>query len=206
MCSVEGCERPARYKATGYCKGHQERLRRTGEPGPAAFRRKARECSLEGCQRTDVVGYGYCAKHYQRYAAHGDPTVDGRKRRRSKYLAGVDPLEGHTWYRCACDSCGTFRVAYNRERTLAKYGISGAEYDAMYAAQGGLCAICRQPDRVGIYGEVLAIDHCHDAGRIRGLLCSNCNRGLGMFLDDPDRLMAAAAYLLQYVDVLGATA
>jgi hypothetical protein len=61
----------------------------------------------------------------------------------------------------------------------------------MLEAQGSLCLICQ--------GEFTAsgfhVDHCHSTGRVRGLLCSNCNRGLGMFQDDPNVLRAALSYL-----------
>jgi hypothetical protein len=80
------------------------------------------------------------------------------------------------------------------------YGISADEYDMRFAEQGGVCAICRQPEtqlggRRGTTRLSLAVDHDHASGRVRGLLCRNCNRGLGYFNDSPDRLRAAAAYL-----------
>ena len=82
------------------------------------------------------------------------------------------------------------RRAYNREYARRrKYGISRAEYEAIVEAQGGCCAIC------GVDGLVLAVDHCHRTGVIRGLVCGGCNLGLGHFGDDPARLRAAAAYL-----------
>lgn len=76
----------------------------------------------------------------------------------------------------------------------AKYGISLAEYEAILAAQGGVCAICRQPETKP-NATHLAVDHDHGTGRVRGLLCNNCNRGVGLLADDPDRLSAAADYL-----------
>lgn len=74
-----------------------------------------------------------------------------------------------------------------RQRT---YGLTPEQYDAMLAAQGGLCAICRR-DRV------LVVDHDHATGAVRGLLCTPCNTGLGLFLDAPAALLQAAAYLEQ---------
>jgi hypothetical protein len=79
----------------------------------------------------------------------------------------------------------------HRKYTLAKYGLTREEYDAMHAQQGGACAICRQ-----VTAGELDVDHCHDeTGRVRGLLCGNCNRGIGLLGDDPKTLRAAAAYL-----------
>lgn len=76
-----------------------------------------------------------------------------------------------------------------------KFGITTADYDRMVEAHGGSCAICRKPCQTG---RRLAIDHCHQTGIIRGLLCQGCNTGLGKFQDDPALLNAAAAYLLRF--------
>ena len=73
-----------------------------------------------------------------------------------------------------------------------KYGISIEEYDALLSRQEGDCAICGQPPRSDIS---LHVDHDHDTGAIRGLLCFRCNNALGDFGDDADRLIGAAGYL-----------
>jgi hypothetical protein len=73
------------------------------------------------------------------------------------------------------------------------YGITLAEYNKMFEDQGGRCAICGSPDEVE--GRRLAIDHCHDSGRVRGLLCGKCNRGLGLFYDNKQLLENAISYL-----------
>ena len=79
-----------------------------------------------------------------------------------------------------------------RKRNLRlKFGITVEEYDALLEAQGGICAICASPPGK----KLLAVDHHHDTGAIRGLLCSNCNTSLGLMKDDPDRLERAVAYL-----------
>lgn len=93
----------------------------------------------------------------------------------------------------------TERGLTNRRRLqlMADYGITPAEYDALLENQGGLCAICRKPETVARDGKVMRmpVDHCHDTGRIRGLLCHRCNRAVGMLGDDPEVLRAAANYL-----------
>lgn len=78
-----------------------------------------------------------------------------------------------------------------------KYGITLADYERMRDEQGGLCAICRQPETAKRRGVVmrLAVDHCHDTGKVRGLLCSSCNNGLGRFRSNPEVLESAARYL-----------
>lgn len=66
------------------------------------------------------------------------------------------------------------------------------QYEAMLSAQGGLCAICR---KVNSDGRRLVVDHNHATKEVRGLLCSNCNRGIGCFQDSPILLTATIEYL-----------
>jgi len=78
------------------------------------------------------------------------------------------------------------------------YGIDAAGYSAILASQGGVCALCRRAEcRVGKNGAAkrLAVDHDHETGAIRGLLCFACNSGLGVFDDDSERLRRAADYI-----------
>jgi hypothetical protein len=85
------------------------------------------------------------------------------------------------------DLVGGERTYHLRRR----YGITAADADALLAAQGGLCAICRAAPA----GHV---DHDHDTGAVRALLCFNCNGGLGQFKDDPALLRAAADYVEEH--------
>ena len=78
------------------------------------------------------------------------------------------------------------------------YGITAEQYDAKVIEQNGLCAICNLPDK---RGKDLSVDHCHTTKYIRGLLCGNCNLGLGNFYDDPAKLLAAAQYIQKALDV-----
>jgi hypothetical protein len=71
-----------------------------------------------------------------------------------------------------------------------QYGMTPADYDAMMAGQGRVCAICRMSSK-----KTLNVDHCHITGEVRGLLCDACNKGCGHFQDRPELLRAAAAYL-----------
>jgi hypothetical protein len=79
---------------------------------------------------------------------------------------------------------------YRDGKRARRYGLTLAEYRALQARQGNVCAICRKRARV------LCIDHCHLTGRVRGLLCPKCNSALGFCDDDPQLLRAALAYLL----------
>ncbi len=81
-----------------------------------------------------------------------------------------------------------------RERHLVrKYGITLAVYATMLAAQLGKCAICGKPEPKH---KTLDVDHDHETGRVRGLLCTSCNRVLGHAHDSVERLQAAVEYLL----------
>jgi predicted nucleic acid-binding Zn ribbon protein len=80
---------------------------------------------------------------------------------------------------------------YNR-RYL--YGMTTEQYDALMTAQGDRCAICGSGEWIG-KGKRPHVDHDHETNRIRGILCGNCNNGIGMLGEDPARLRAAADYL-----------
>ena len=87
-----------------------------------------------------------------------------------------------------------------------RYGITIEQYNEMLAEQNGCCAICEKPEANEIGGKTtsLAVDHDHTTGKIRALLCSNCNRGLGLFNDDAALLAKAQSYVL-YHDRSGKT-
>ena len=80
-----------------------------------------------------------------------------------------------------------------RERRWAELGVTPEAYEAMLQVQNGHCAIC--PCTPEENGKMLAVDHDHVSGRVRGLLCRRCNLGLGNFRDMPGVLRAAATYL-----------
>lgn len=78
-----------------------------------------------------------------------------------------------------------------------KYGITLDELQAMEARANGACDICGNAPKArgGPADHRLHVDHCHTTGRVRGMLCTDCNRALGIFSDDPALLRRAAAYL-----------
>lgn len=78
------------------------------------------------------------------------------------------------------------------KRILALYGITGEQYEAILAAQGGVCFICEKPPR----SKRLAVDHDHETGKVRGILCRRCNhRLLGSAHDATHILRRAILYL-----------
>jgi hypothetical protein len=89
-----------------------------------------------------------------------------------------------------------------RDTELKKsYGISLDQWESMHRAQGGVCAICAMQEHEKSFRYAnLAVDHCHTTGKIRGLLCSACNRAIGLLQDDPARAMRLANYLQSSLD------
>ena len=79
------------------------------------------------------------------------------------------------------------------ERYQRKYGITIGDYEALLSDQDNKCAICGITQKET--GKRLFVDHDHDTGNVRGLLCSHCNTGLGMFRDSPEILIEAISYL-----------
>lgn len=70
--------------------------------------------------------------------------------------------------------------------------ITWNQYQELYNAQNGCCMICNQ------YYSVLDVDHDHETGVVRGLLCNNCNKALGLFKDSIDNLQSAVLYLEKF--------
>jgi hypothetical protein len=100
-------------------------------------------------------------------------------------------------FHCYCKACNNARTAESRQRLHGgsrhyhlkqRYGIGADEFDRLVRLQGGVCAICGRTDPEHV-------DHSHETGAVRGILCFNCNGGLGQFRDSIDALLAAAAYL-----------
>lgn len=88
------------------------------------------------------------------------------------------------WYLTRCKEC---RSAFRRDK---KYDLSPAAYAATLEAQGGGCGICGSDDR-------LVVDHCHETGATRGILCNTCNRAIGLLHDNPDLIKRALDWLEQ---------
>ena len=94
------------------------------------------------------------------------------------------------------------KAYYERERYYkwkATYGLSKEEYEEMLNEQDGKCAICESDVHlVDNNGKRSAIDHCHNTGKVRGILCNNCNRGIGFLGDNSKVVKKALSYLLKF--------
>jgi hypothetical protein len=111
-------------------------------------------------------------------------------------------------YESQCKDCKRPAIkAWNKRRPAAdknkthrksimkvKYGLSEEQYLNLLSAQGNRCAICN----CSFQEKRVCIDHCHETGIVRGLLCANCNTGLGHFKDDTQSLQSAIEYLFKF--------
>lgn len=85
-----------------------------------------------------------------------------------------------------------------RNHNLKRFSLNQEQYEMLLKEQAGVCAICQKPETTRHNGGTtssLAVDHDHATGKIRGLLCSRCNPGLGYFKDDPVLLSNAIRYI-----------
>ena len=85
------------------------------------------------------------------------------------------------------------RIA-NRNATLKRRKLSFEDYEALLSEQHNACAICKIPFR----GKSPCIDHDHETGIVRGLLCNPCNRGIGLLSDSKHKLLEAANYIARH--------
>jgi hypothetical protein len=83
-------------------------------------------------------------------------------------------------------------------KLMSQYGMTTEDYQKLFNKQNGVCAICNKRESAksnGGYIKSLAVDHCHTTGKIRGLLCQDCNLGIGKLKDDVALVEAALNYL-----------
>jgi len=178
------------------------------------------KCSVEDCKK-DVHGQGLCSMHYtrkRRYGTTDKPLLkseilltEGKayccscKQEKLIEDFGNDFTTPHGLAR-RCRSCyslkGKKRYKENKHKhqdykRKKKFGLGKLEYQKLLMAQNNTCAIC------GIKfpkGKDPSVDHDHKTGIVRGLLCSNCNLGLGHFKDDIEVFLKAIQYLKLHED------
>jgi len=114
---------------------------------------------------------------------------------------------GKIRYRAYCQGCSNRKYGivlarsikkqdqtlYNYKKRLLKYGITPEQHQQMLEDQSLCCAICLRTETEE--GRKFSIDHDHLTGKVRGLLCFQCNTGIGKLQDDPEILRRAIAYL-----------
>ncbi|TWV56521.1 recombination endonuclease VII [Streptomyces misionensis] len=164
---------------------------------PAVFaRNKRRPDGLQAYCRECVARYG--AAHYRRRR-----TAEGRTAREKVAVPSGHKLcracgevkPWSDWHRNATASdglstrCKACRAAEGRADHLKRqYGLTETERDLLVASQGGVRCICPA-------APPAHVDHSHETGRVRGVLCFSCNAALGQFKDQPEVIRRAAAYV-----------
>jgi hypothetical protein len=91
--------------------------------------------------------------------------------------------------RWVANNPGRRREVHRRNR----YGVEPEHVQSLLEEQSGKCAICRT-------GDPENLDHNHETGQVRGLLCGRCNRALGLFCEDAERMLSAIVYLQAWAD------
>ena len=213
-CAVEGCDRAAKTK--GMCAMHYMRVWKNGTTETLTngrrshplysiwFERKQRgslcpEWAADIFAMGQVIGERPSATHLLRRVRNGEPYGPDNW----QWFAALKRQPGETkkefWARKWADRRRREPEYEHRRWLKRKYGITPEQYKEMEEAQGGACAICKRPENSvhAATGEVklLAVDHCHETGRVRGLLCWRCNVVIGKAEDRPDLLRSMAAYL-----------
>ena len=194
VCTMAGCDRP--HKARGYCQTHYMQFKRGITPvGPirSRVREKPVECVEDGCSEP-VKSKGLCKMHYQRFLRHGHTMYRNRKKPTKQCL--IDGCDNVLYAKDLC------HAHYIKQRKWSAAGVDATRYQEMLREQGGVCAICSQPERTadGLSGKPkdLAVDHDHATGAVRALLCSACNTAIGLFNDDVALLAKAQSYVLYH--------
>ena len=128
-------------------------------------------------------------------AANPDKVKEAQRRSNAKRRENPETAQVIKLYQAEYRAANAETLRHKeRER---KFGITRNDYVKLFNGQNGVCAICHQPETATRKGVVrsLAVDHDHKTGKVRGLLCSDCNTGIGKLKDDPNILLSASEYL-----------
>lgn len=215
------CGRPVVNKTNQLCGGHYAQHNRKAPLTPLKLTRKRGEvtrCAFPTCRYPDAPDAEGLCRHHWRQKRNGQELLPLKGTpNRGKAVLIRDEAGNKFCYACghwkpeadfsnySSSSDGLnhrCRRCHDSAQKKARYGITLEQFEELLAFQGGKCAIC--PVTVLEDGRRLSIDHDHNCcpgtvscgNCIRGILCPNCNRGLGLFQEDVDLLKKAAAYLL----------
>lgn len=177
-----------------------------------------RTCSEPQCQ-LDAKVRGFCNTHYgkrwrsgtlpiaQKPNVHALTDVDAEAKTARCSVCGpvsnIRPPRHRHGAECPIKRRSQRKIhkktgtAYGHSRRPGGVGyrLTRAERLSLVEAQRGRCAICSRTEAE--LGEQLCVDHCHDTGRVRGLLCRSCNLGIGYLKDNSERVWQAFAYLVR---------
>lgn len=221
VCGVGGCN--SQLVSHGLCDKHRQRLRKHGHieqtrPDCWGVRRK-HPLYNSWARLMRYRGQAQVCREWQDDFLQFAMDVGERPSKKHKFFAADETIpigpNNFVWKRSITEKVEgeddkTYRARQQRVyRRLSKeahkgyalksnYGISYECYDNMLISQGFACAICQKSETTVIRGQKigLSVDHCHETGEVRGLLCRKCNQGIGIFEHDADWLRAAALYCI----------
>ena len=125
----------------------------------------------------------------------------GCKRGHDPLLYRMVPSGVYLCFGCKRENSRRYKTknkeAYLLKNRIRRYGLSHTAFQVLWEKQHGTCAICHTP----FVGKKYRIDHDHQTGVVRGLLCTSCNSGIGLFQDSPALLSQAIDYLTIVLDV-----
>jgi dCMP deaminase len=152
---------------------------------------------MPGKKRVQDVVCGVCKEKFQ--SRNPKPGKDGVLRcKKCGYIRNRERFvekHGASIYDVYQKNNPKYRDKRRQWQLKHNYGLSPEDYDKLFVRQGEVCAICRgSPSE----GEHLVVDHDHESGKIRGLLCHPCNMAIGQLGDDLQRIRSAVSYLLRH--------
>lgn len=135
----------------------------------------------------------YAEKHKDKIAAYQKEYRERNKEKAKEYMKNYSA--NHKPKPRTDEQKSRIKPYVREYHLLKKYGITEVDYQQMLKKQGGKCAICQTTEPKGRCHNRFHVDHCHETGVVRGLLCSRCNMGIGSFGDSPDLIASALLYL-----------
>ena len=215
ICSVSGCTNHQRTLKSGLCNKHLFRYSRHGsieQPRNKDWGARETHPLYSTYHWQHRKPNGMCQEwsdNFWQFVEAVSPKPDGHTLRKHNQKQPIGPGNWYWKESMPSQDRAKWQKAW-RERNPEKvknidlrkrFGITLEQYRAMSDAQNHKCAICQcHETAVDTNGaeQFMAVDHCHPTGRIRGLLCSSCNKALGGFKDSPGLLRAAAEYVEKY--------
>lgn len=165
----------------------------------AAYRKKYREAHRkEAAEKTRLwreANPGRNAENAKRWREENpEKAAASEKKWKSENRERINERQ-REWRKRTNYASSPKRIAQSLKDWLKTYGLTPEEYEKMLENQGGVCAICQSPHPRMKNAKRLYVDHCHETGTVRGLLCHQCNAMLGHSGDSPETLRKAAIYL-----------
>ncbi|EOF7676828.1 endonuclease domain-containing protein [Pseudomonas aeruginosa] len=156
--------------------------------------REKRKSSSGRCKNhpeRSVEAKGLCGSCYDRDLKSRNPEYKKRQSARSSEWARKNPdraSQARKKWQSKHSSSELYKIR-RRSQLKALCGIELDDYELRYSEQSGLCAVC------GVFRKTLCVDHCHSTGRVRGLLCQQCNSAIGLLGDNEEGVERALRYL-----------